>query len=112
MKIPADQIDEIRRALCDLVDERTSAPWAEYSDEELAADENDREEIERIRTISDVIRFLRDRLRQTRLVEWTACLDPLNGFRVAGKEVPDENDEDAFRAYLVKQYGIKRKEMP
>jgi len=40
------------------------------------------------------------------LVEYASCLDPLGGFKVEGKEDPDESDEEAFRNYLKNTYGL------
>jgi hypothetical protein len=36
-----------------IVDERTSAPWASYSEEELSMDEQDYEDIEKIKSVQD-----------------------------------------------------------
>jgi hypothetical protein len=106
MDIPEHQLSSIKRSLNHLVDERTSAPWASYSGDEHAIDEQDREDIERIKTVADVYEWLRDQGRQKSFVEWAHCLDPLDGFEVEGKNSPDEKDETAFRAYLERTYGL------
>ncbi len=93
-----------------LVDERTSAPWASYSDEDLEHDQQDYEDVEKIETVLDVLRFLRDQGSQNLFVEYASCLDPLGGFKVVDKECPDEEDEEAFREYLTATYGIGKKE--
>lgn len=110
MKIPADQLESTKTALRDLIDERGSGPWGEESDEELGQDQQDREDIDRIETVRDVYRFLRDQGDRTVFVEYASCLDPLDGFKVEGKEWPDEEDEEAFREYLTATYGIAKKE--
>ena len=110
MELPADLLESTKTALRHLIDERTSAPWASYSDEEVARDDQDYEYIEKIKTVFDVYQFLRDQGAQTIFVEYASCLDPLGGFKVMGKEEPDEDDEKAFRAYLTKTYGIAKKE--
>jgi hypothetical protein len=107
MQIPPDRLESTRQALHNLVDERTSAPWADYSEEDLNTDEQDRNDIERIKTVADVLDWLLHQGARTTLVEWASCLDPLDGFRVEGKEYPDEADEEAFRAYLRQTYGLK-----
>jgi len=106
IEIPQARLPVVKSALNRLVDERTSAPWASYSAEDLALDTQDREDIERIRTVADVYEWLKERGQQTAFVEWSHCLDPLQEFRVEGKEWPDENDEAAFRAYLRQTYGL------
>ena len=107
MQIPPDRLESTRQALHNLVDERTSAPWADYSEEDLNTDEQDRNDIERSKTVADVLDWLLHQGARTTLVEWASCLDPLDGFRVEGKEYPDEADEEAFRAYLRQTYGLK-----
>lgn len=105
-------LESTKRALRHLIDERTSAPWASYSDEELARDEQDYEDIDKLKTVHEVFEFLRDQGGRTHFVEYAQCLDPLSGFSVEGKEWPDANDEQAFRAYLIKTYGIEKKNFP
>jgi hypothetical protein len=107
MQIPPAQLESTKQALHNLVDERTSAPWADYSEEDLNTDEQDRDDIERIKTVADVLDWLLHQGRRTTLVEWASCLDPLDGFRVEGKEYPDETDEGAFRTYLRETYNLK-----
>jgi hypothetical protein len=107
MQIAPDQLEFTKRALYNLVDERTSAPWADYSEEDLNTDEQDRSDIERIKTVADVLDWLLHQGARTTLVERPSCLDPLDGFRVEGKEYPDETDEGAFRDYLRQTYGLK-----
>jgi hypothetical protein len=109
MKIPATQLESIKRRLHHLVDERTSAPWANYSEEELSMDEQDREDIERIQTVAHVLEWLQNQGGQKTLIEWASCLDPLDQFAVPGKEYPDDRDEEAFRDYLRKNYGVNPK---
>lgn len=112
MIIPADQLESTKTALRELVDERTSASHGDYTDEEIAKDDLDLGDIEKIRTVHDVFMFLRDQGERDVFVEYASCLDPLDGFKVDGKEWPDEEDEDAFRQYLTKTYGIAPKEFP
>ncbi len=109
MKIPADRLKRTKNALRLLIDERTSAPWAIYSDEDLARGDRDYEEIESIETVFDVHQFLRD-LGITNFVEYASCLDPLSGFKVTGEEEREGDEEEAFRAYLTQTYGIPKKE--
>jgi len=99
MKIPPTQLKSTQRRLHHLVDERTSAPWASYGDED----------IERIQTVADVLERLQNQGSQKTLVEWFLCLDPLDQFAVPGKEYPDERDEEAFRDYLRSTYGVNPK---
>ena len=106
-EIPQALLPAIKSALNRLVEERTSAPWASYSEEDLELDAQDREDIQSIRTVADVYEWLKEQGRQTAYVEWAHCLDPLQGFRVKGKEWPDEKDEIAFRDYLKATYGLK-----
>jgi hypothetical protein len=110
MKIPADRLKSTKTALRHLIDERTSSPFGGYSDEELGRDDQDHEDIERIETVFDAYQFLRDQGDRTVFVEYASCLDPLDGFKVEGKEEPDEDDEEAFREYLTATYGIAKKE--
>jgi len=107
MHIPSERLESTKRALHNLVDERMSAAWADYSEEDLNTDEQDREDIEHIKTVADVLDWLLHQGRRTTLVEWASCLYPLDGFRVEGKEYPDETDEGAFRDYLRQTYGLK-----
>jgi len=107
MHIPPEPLESTKQALLNFVDERTSAPWADYSEEDLNRDEQDRNDIERIKTVADVLDWLLHQAARTTLVEWASCLDPLDGFRVEGKEYPDETDEGAFRDYLRQTYGLK-----
>jgi len=107
MHIPPERLESTKQALHNLVDERTSAPWADYSEDDLNSDEQDRDDIERIKTVGDVLDWLLHQGRRTTLVEWASCLDPLGGFRVEGKECPDEKDEEAFRTYLRETYNLK-----
>jgi hypothetical protein len=106
MEIAKDRLTAIKQSLHNLVDERTSAPWASYSEDELARDEQDREDIERIKTVGDVYQWLRDQGGRTTFIEWLHCLDPLNGFKVDAEGPPDERDENAFRRYLRATYGV------
>ena len=107
MQISPDQLEFTKRALHNLVDERTSAPWADYSEEDLNTDEQDRSDIERIKTVADVLDWLLHQGRRTTLVEWASCLDPLDGFKLEGQQYPDEKDEQAFRTYLRETYSLK-----
>lgn len=110
MKISADQLESTKTALRHLIDERASSPWGGDSDEESGRDDQDYEDIERVETVFDVYRFLRDQGDRECFVEYASCLDPLDGFKVEGKEWPDEEDEEAFREYLTATYGINKKE--
>ena len=110
MKIPKDELEATKQSLRHLIGERNSAPWASYSDDDLASDEQDYEDIERITTVLDVLQFLRDQGEREFFVEYESCLDPLGNFKVLGKEWPDEDDEEAFRDYLSETYGIKKSE--
>jgi hypothetical protein len=112
MNIPEDQLKSTKKALHHLIDERTSAPWATYDEDDLSTDEQDHEDVDQIETVLDVLKFLRDQGSRTVFVEWASCLDPLNRFEVEGKEYPDEEDEFSFRKYLMKTYGISKKEFP
>jgi hypothetical protein len=106
MKIPPKQLESTKRCLHHLVDERTSALWASYGDEDISVDEQDREDIEKIQTVADVLEWLQNQGSQKTLVEWASCLDPLDQFAIPGKEYPDERDEGAFRDYLRTTYGV------
>ena len=110
MKIPDNEIESTKQCLRRLIDERTSAAWALYSDEDLETDNQDYEDIESIETVFDVFMFLRDQGSVGSFVEYASCLDPLGSFNVVGKEWPDEDDEEAFRNYLTETYGIKKSE--
>jgi hypothetical protein len=112
MTIPEDQIDDVRQQLTWLIDERTSAQWASYSDEEIESDQQDLEDIQNLKTVLDVLRFLRDQGDRTCFVEWASCLDPLSRFVVDGKDDPDAEDETAFRDYLQRTYDINQREFP
>ena len=106
-KVSPDQIEKIKYGLHNLVSERTSSLLGGYSDEELAKDDYDHEEIDRIKTLQDVLTFLIDSCRAYVLVNYATYLDPLRGFKVAGKEDFDEDDEPDFVEYLTETYGIK-----
>lgn len=106
MEIPAHRLSSIKRSLHRLVDERTSAPWADYSEDDRQRDEQDREDIEKIQTVADVLNWLQQQGGRALLVEYASCLDPLGGFKVEGKENPDESDEAAFRDYLKETYNL------
>lgn len=112
MTIPEDQLAPTRRQLASLIAERSSAPWAAYDDEDLESDNQDLEDILELKTVLDVLRFLRDQGGRTCFVEWASCLDPLSRFVVDGKEDPDAEDETAFRDYLQRTYGINPREFP
>ena len=112
MNIPEDRLSSVKTALHHFIDERTSAPWASYDEDDLSKDEQDHWDADRVQTVLDVFRFLRDQGSRTVFVEWISCLDPLNQFKVEGKEYPDESDEILFREYLIKTYGICKKEFP
>lgn len=106
MLIPPDRLEWTKRALHNLIDERSSAPWADYSEDDRDRDQQDREDIEKIQTVVDVLKWLQQQGGRTLLVEYASCLDPLGGFKVEGKESPDESDEKAFRDYLKNTYGL------
>ena len=112
MTIPEDQIDDVRQQLTLLIEERTSAQWASYDDEEIESDQQDLEDIQSLKTVLDVFRFLRDQGQRTCMVEWASCLDPLGGFVVEGKEDPGPEDEEAFRNYLQRTYSVAACEFP
>lgn len=107
MTIPEDELAQIRRQLTHLIDERSSD-----DDDEIETDEQDLEDIQSLKTVLDVFRFLRDQGGRTCFVEWASCLDPLSKFVVDGKEDPDAEDETAFRDYLQRTYGINPREFP
>lgn len=109
--IPESRLSEIKISLRQLVQERTSAPWVGYGDEEVAQDDYDLDEIEGIRSVGDVVRFLGDIFPEAPLIEFRSCIDYRDGFSVEGKEFPDEEDEDAFRDYLEKEYGVPEGEL-
>ena len=111
MKLPRHWLESAKQTLCYLVDERTSG-FGGYGDEEIATDNQDYEDIKKIETVWDVFIFLRDQGSRTYFVEYQSCLDPLDGFKVEGKEWPDLTDEPAFRAYMTATYGIAPKEYP
>jgi hypothetical protein len=106
MKIPEDKLERIKENLRWLVDERTSAPWAagSYSDSELAQDEQDYEDIERLTTVEQVLSFLQDEGGQRGMLEWCWALDPLGGFNVDDVDA----DEESFIEYMTKTYGIPK----
>lgn len=112
MTIPERQIDDVRQQLSWLIEERTSAQWASYDDEEIESDQHDLEDIQSLKTVLDVLRFLRDQGGRTCMVEWASCLDPLGGFVVEGKEDPEPEDEKAFRDYMQRTYSISANEFP
>ncbi len=60
MKIPPTQLESTKRRLHHLVDERTSALWASYGDEDISVNEQDREDIEKIQTVADVLEWLQN----------------------------------------------------
>ena len=111
MKIPEDELESTISALRSLVDERTSAPWATYDDDDLSVDNQDHDDAGSVKTVLDVLRWLRDQGSQDVMVEYCSCLDPLGKFDI--DEVPDDEDpEKEFREYLTKTYDIDPKEFP
>ena len=111
MKIPKDQLGDIINSLRYLIDERTSAPWASYSDDEIAMSDQDIEDAESVRTVLDVVKGLRDQGGRTDLIEYSSCMDPLGKFDE--ENIPDDVDaEVSFRQYLVDTYNIDPKEFP
>ena len=86
-----------------IVDERTSAPWASYSEDELGMDEQDYEDIEKIQTVQDLADILLDQLSRDCLFEYSSSLDVLGKFK---ERYGDERDEAEFRQYLVNTYKI------
>ena len=79
MRIHPAQLEFAKQVLRDLVDERTSAPWADYSEEDLSRDEQDREDIEKIQTVADVLEWLQHQGKRALLIEYASRLDPLGG---------------------------------
>ena len=57
------------------MDERTSAPWASYSDDEHGMDDQDIEDAESVKTVLDVLKWLRDQGGRTELNEYSNCLE-------------------------------------
>ena len=111
MKIPEQDLESTVSVLRSLVDERTSAPWAEYDDDDLSMDNQDYEDAESVRTVLDVLRWLRDQGSRRELVEYDSCLDPLGNFDI--EDVPEEEDpEMVFRKYLSQTYSIDPAEFP
>ena len=103
MNIPDDQLRSTKRMLRHIVDERTSAPWASYSEDELGMDEQDYEDIEKIQTVQDLADILLDQLSRDCLFEYLSSLDVLGKFK---ERYGDERDEAEFRKYLVNTYKI------
>ena len=103
MNIPEDQLESTKRMLRYIVDERTSAPWASYSEDELGMDEQDYEDIEKIQTVQDLADILLDQLSRDCLFEYSSSLDVLGKFK---ERYGDERDEAEFRQYLVNTYKI------
>lgn len=106
VKIPAKDLESTKMALCHLISERSSAPWATYDDDDLSQDEQDYEDIEGVESVLDVYRFLRDQGDREIFVEYATCLDPLGGFQLKDGVDPNDDDERAFRKYLQKTYKI------
>ena len=103
MNIPEDRLESTKRMLKHIVDERTSAPWASYSEDELGMDEQDYEDIEKIQTVQDLADILLDQLSRDCLFEYLSSLDVLGKFK---ERFGDERDEAEFRKYLVNTYKI------
>ena len=103
MNIPEDQLESTKRMLRYIVDERTSAQWASYSEDELGMDEQDYEDIEKIQTVQDLADILLDQLSRDCLFEYSSSLDVLGKFK---ERFGDERDEAEFRKYLVNTYKI------
>ena len=103
MNIPEDQLESTKRMLRYIVDERTSAQWASYSEDELGMDEQDYEDIEKIQTVQDLANILLDQLSRDCLFEYSSSLDVLGKFK---ERFGDERDEAEFRKYLVNTYKI------
>jgi hypothetical protein len=117
MKIPARQLKRTKTALRNLINERGSNRWPwpfgdGGSDDELRKDQEDLEQIDRIQTVRDVFRFLREQGDRTFFVKYASCLDPLGGFKVEGEVDLDKEDEEDFREYLTATYGIGKNEFP
>ena len=106
MQIPPAQLESTKQALHNLIDELSSAPWADYSEEDFSRDAQDLEDIEKIQTVADVLNWLQQQGGRALLVEYASCLDPLGGLKVEAKVNPDESDEAAFRDYLRKTYNL------
>ena len=104
MKIPEDKLESTKRMLRYIVDERTSAPWASYSEEELAMDEQDYEDIEKVKSVQDLADILLDQLSRDCLFEYACNLDILGKFK---ERYGDERDEKEFRKFLNKTYDIE-----
>ena len=64
-----------------IVDERTSAPWASYSEEEIAMYEQDYEDIEKIKSVQDLADILLNQLTGDCLFEYSSSLDVLGKFK-------------------------------
>ena len=103
MNIPEDRLESTKRMLRHIVDERTSAPWASYSEDELGMDEQDYEDIEKIQTVQDLADILLDQLSRDCLFEHASSLDVLGKFK---ERYGDERDDAEFRKYLVNTYKI------
>ena len=111
MEIPKDKLEHVISSLCNLVDERTSAPWASYSEDDLSMDEQDYEDAQRVRTVFDVFQWLVCQGNREYLIEWAHCLDPLEKFDE--ENIPeDKNPEEVFRKYLAETYDIDPEEFP
>ena len=87
-----------------IVDERTSAPWASYSEEEIAMYEQDYEDIEKIKSVQDLADILLNQLTGDCLFEYSSSLDVLGKFK---EKYGDERDEAEFRKFLNKTYDIE-----
>ena len=103
MKIPEDQLESTKRMLRYIVDERTSAPWASYSEEELSMDEQDYEDIEKIKSVQDLADILLHQLSRDCLFEYACSLDILGKFE---EKYGDERDETEFRKFLKETYDV------
>jgi hypothetical protein len=104
MKLPPKILERSKRSLNHLVDERTSGLGG-YTAAELAMDEQEREDIDRIQTVADVYNWLRFQGQQDEFLVWIDILDPLEQFddsRISGA-----NEETAFKAYLKSTYGAE-----
>ena len=91
-----------------IVDERTSEPWANYSEEELAMDEQDYEDIEKIISVQDLANILLDQFSQNCLFECACSLDILGKFE---EKYGDERDEKEFRKFLTETYDVERSKL-
>lgn len=105
MKLPPSTLKQAKRSLNHLVDERTSGLGG-YTAAELAMDEQDREDIDRIDTVADVYNWLRFQGQQEEFVVWVDILDPLGKFEPEDGDCPTAGDENAFRDYLRSTYGL------